>query len=431
MTQTDAERSSVEFKDEAEKRNEDYLIRVRNLVKFFPITGGVLSKVIGYVHAVDHISFDVPKGKTIGVVGESGCGKTTLGRTILRLIEPTSGEVYFDNLNIPKLPSSQMRHLRRRMQIVFQDPYASLNPRMMVKDILSEPQMVHRRTMQRKYSIPALFFLAITLISLFISLVLRLFGDSIDLSLGDFWSYSIPLPSFTQSQLDFLDSVFFPLTIYGSFGLFLFFFFLTYFIRKGPSQNQINAYILRILREVGLDKEHLNRFPHEFSGGQRQRICIARALVLNPDFLVLDEPTASVDVSVQARVLNLLKGLQKRRNLTYMFISHDLSVVTHMSDIVMVMYLGKIMEIGPKNIFTLTASMVHPYTSALGGALPVPDPEYSKKTIILKGDVPSPANPPPGCVFHTRCPEAQKICTTDEPELKMKESGHYIACHFR
>ncbi|UCE12812.1 MAG: ATP-binding cassette domain-containing protein [Candidatus Heimdallarchaeota archaeon] len=431
MAQADVEESSVELKEEVETPDEDNLIKVRNLVKFFPITGGLLSKVIGYVHAVDHISFDVPKGKTIGVVGESGCGKTTLGRTILRLVEPTSGEIYFDNHDIPNLPSNQMRHLRRRMQIVFQDPYASLNPRMMVKDILSEPQMVHRRIIQRKFSIPAFVFLLITFLGFIVSLIINQFGSAIDLSLPGVWSFSIPLPSFSPSDLDFLNSSLFPVVIYSSFALFLLFLFLAYSVRKGPSQNQINAYILRILREVGLDKEHLNRFPHEFSGGQRQRICIARALVLNPDFLVLDEPTASVDVSVQARVLNLLKGLQKKRNLTYMFISHDLSVVTHMSDIVMVMYLGKIMEIGPKNIFTLAASKVHPYTSALGGALPVPDPTYSKKAIILKGDVPSPANPPPGCVFHTRCPEAQKICTTDEPELKHKEHGHYIACHFR
>lgn len=319
------------------------LLEIKDLVKFFPITGGVLSKVIGWVHAVDHVSFIVPKGKTIGVVGESGCGKTTLGRAVLRLVEPTSGSIIFDDKDLTKIPQRRFRKYRKRMQIVFQDPYASLNPRMMVKDILTEPLRVHK---------------------------------------------TIP-------------------------------------------KDKINPYVLAILREVGLDKEHLNRFPHEFSGGQRQRVCIARALVLNPDLLVLDEPTASVDVSVQARVLNLLKRIQTRRNLTYMFISHDLSVVTHMADIILVMYLGKIMEIGTKTMFTMEKSKVHPYTSALGVAVPIPDPSLDKDVILLKGDVPSPANPPPGCVFHTRCPEARSICSEKVPVLEQKESGHSIACHFR
>lgn len=336
--------SQIETEEQIHQQEKDILLEVNDLVKYFPITGGVLSKVIGWVHAVDHVSFKVPRGTTVGIVGESGCGKTTLGRTILRLIEPTSGELIFDNIKISDLSTRRLRKYRKRMQIVFQDPYASLNPRMMVKSVLTEPLKVHK---------------------------------------------TIP-------------------------------------------KKRINPYILGILREVGLDKEHLNRFPHEFSGGQRQRICIARALVLNPDLLVLDEPTASVDVSVQARVLNLLNKLQKRRNLTYIFISHDLSVVTHMSELILVMYLGKILEIGPKRIFTMDQSSVHPYTSALGVAVPVPDPFHMKDRILLKGDVPSPANPPPGCVFHTRCPEARKICTEEEPELKEKESsGHFIACHFR
>ncbi|MHA1974525.1 MAG: ABC transporter ATP-binding protein [Candidatus Hodarchaeales archaeon] len=325
------------------EESEEILLSVRNLVKYFPITAGVLSRVVGYVHAVDNVSFDLPKGKTVGVVGESGCGKTTLGRTILRLTEPTSGDIIFQGENISEISRRKFRHYRRQMQIVFQDPYASLNPRMMIKNILREPLLIHK---------------------------------------------TIP-------------------------------------------KNKINPYILAILREVGLDKEHLNRFPHEFSGGQRQRICIARALVLNPNFIVLDEPTASVDVSVQARVLNLLKRLQKKRGLTYMFISHDLSVVTHMSDIVIVMYLGQIMEIGPKKIFTMTGKDVHPYTLALGSALPIPDPFYNKEQIILKGDVPNPANPPSGCVFHTRCPEAQPICSEKKPPMVMKDEFHYIACHFR
>ena len=341
MSQTQNVEESQETSPEIQEHGN--LLEVKDLTKFFPITGGVLSKVIGWVHAVDHVSFEVPKGKTIGVVGESGCGKTTLGRTILRLVEPTSGTIIFDNKDVSTIPQRRFRKYRKRMQIVFQDPYASLNPRMVVRNILTEPLRVHK---------------------------------------------TIP---------------------------------------KG----KINPYVLAIMREVGLDKEHLNRFPHEFSGGQRQRICIARALVLNPDLLVLDEPTASVDVSVQARVLNLFKRIQKRRGLTYMFISHDLSVVTHMADVILVMYLGKILEVGPKKMFTMEKSKVHPYTSALGVAVPIPDPSLERNVIILKGDVPSPANPPPGCVFHTRCPEARAICSEKVPELEQKESGHTIACHFR
>ncbi len=343
MSTSENQTQISDLNPEHETDETDFILSARNLVKYFPITSGIMSRVVGHVHAVDDVSFDVPRGKTIGVVGESGCGKTTLGRTILRLSQPTSGDVFFEGDNIAKMSLRKYRKYRRQMQIVFQDPYASLNPRMMVKNILREPLLVHKTLRKR----------------------------------------------------------------------------------------QINNYILRVMREVGLDLEHLNRFPHEFSGGQRQRICIARALVLNPHFVVLDEPTASVDVSVQARVLNLLKRLQKIRNLTYMFISHDLSVVTHMSDIVMVMYLGKILEIGPKRIFTLKGSEVHPYTLALGSALPIPDPLYEKKQIILRGDVPNPANPPPGCRFHTRCPEARQICTEKVPELEKTGSFHYIACHFR
>ena len=343
MSTIENQTKTSETQSEDEVTSPENILSVRNLVKFFPITSGILSRVVGHVHAVDDVSFDVPRPKTIGVVGESGCGKTTLGRTILRLGEPTSGDVFFEGENIAKISLRQYRKYRREMQIVFQDPYASLNPRMMVKNTLREPLLVHKTLKKR----------------------------------------------------------------------------------------QINNYILRVMREVGLDLEHLNRFPHEFSGGQRQRICIARALMLNPNFLVLDEPTASVDVSVQARVLNLLKRLQKLRNLTYMFISHDLSVVTHMSDTVLVMYLGKILEIGPKRIFTLKSSEVHPYTLALGSALPIPDPFYEKKQIILRGDVPNPANPPPGCRFHTRCPEARQVCTEKIPELKKTGESHHIACHFR
>ena len=322
---------------------EEVLIRVDNLVKFFPISSGLLNRVIGHVHAVDHVSFNIPRGKTVGVVGESGCGKTTLGRVILRLTEATSGKVFFKDTEISKISQRRFRKFRKNMQFVFQDPYASLNPRLMIKDALREPLMVH----------------------------------------------------------------------------------------KTIKKNKINPYILSVLREVGLDKEHLNRFPHEFSGGQRQRICIARALILNPELLILDEPTASVDVSVQARVLNLLKRLQRKRNLTYLFISHDLSVVSHMSDIIIVMYLGKIVEIGPKTVFTMEDSKIHPYTWALGAVLPIPDPSLDREKIILRGDVPSPVNPPPGCVFHTRCPIAQEICSQKEPLLEEKTPNHFIACHFR
>jgi oligopeptide/dipeptide ABC transporter ATP-binding protein len=320
------------------------ILSVQNLVKYFPITGGLFNRVLGHVHAVDDVSFNIPKGKTIGIVGESGCGKTTLGRLIVRLLDPTSGDIFFSGKKISSLKQRKFRPFRKNIQIVFQDPYASMNPRMTVKNILSEPLRVHK------------------------------------------------------------------------------------ILPKG----KINPYILSIMREVGLDMEHLHRFPHEFSGGQRQRICLARSLILNPDLIVLDEPTASVDVSVQARVLNLLKDLQEKRNLTYLFISHDLSVVTFMAESIVVMYLGKIMEFGPKTIFTMDTENVHPYTSALGVALPIPDPFIKREKIILKGDVPSPVYPPPGCVFHTRCPfNDDDRCKTEEPELKEVSPGHFIACHYR
>jgi oligopeptide/dipeptide ABC transporter ATP-binding protein len=340
---TTTQLTKEEISESKEEAEEEILIRVENLVKFFPITSGLLNRVAGHVHAVDHVSFVIPRGKTVGVVGESGCGKTTLGRVILRLTEPTSGDIYYKEHNIAKMSQRGFRKYRKNMQFVFQDPYASLNPRMMIKDTLREPLLVH----------------------------------------------------------------------------------------KPIAKNKMNPYILSVLKEVGLDREHLNRFPHEFSGGQRQRICIARALILNPDLLILDEPTASVDVSVQARVLNLLKRLQKRRNLTFLFISHDLSVVSHMADTIIVMYLGKILEIGPKTVFTMENTKIHPYTWALGAVLPIPDPWLERKKVILKGDVPSPVNPPPGCVFHTRCPLARKICAEKEPALEEKSKGHFIACHFR
>jgi oligopeptide/dipeptide ABC transporter ATP-binding protein len=354
MTMTDESKShkySVST-DEVEK----YILVLEDFVKYFPITGGVLNRTLGYVRAVDHINLKIPRGKTVGIVGESGCGKTTLGRTILRLIEPTSGKMIYNERttdtngnetfkthDLSTISSRGFRKYRKNMQIVFQDPYASMNPRMVIKSILREPLQVHHIIDKKK----------------------------------------------------------------------------------------LNLYILSVLREVGLDKEHLNRYPHEFSGGQRQRICIARALMVNPDLLILDEPTASVDVSVQARVLNLLKDIQKRRGLSFIFISHDLSVVTHMADTVVVMYLGVIMEVGPKEIFSLSLDKTHPYTNALASAVPIPDPTFTKERVILHGDVPSPVNPPSGCRFHTRCPIAEAVCSQEVPELREISEDHYIACHFR
>lgn len=343
MAITNNNNVNYSFTEVTDKSKEDYILEVNELVKYFPITGGVLNRTLGYVRAVDHVSFKIKRGSTVGIVGESGCGKTTLARLILRLTEKTSGDIYYNGTNVTSISKGKFKKYRKHIQIVFQDPYASMNPRMLVRRILAEPLSIH---------------------------------------------HIVP-------------------------------------------KKQINAYILAVLREVGLDKEHLNRYPHEFSGGQRQRICIARALMVRPDLLVLDEPTASVDVSVQARVLNLLKNIQKRRKLTYIFISHDLSVVTHMADTVIVMYLGVIMEIGPKDIFTMSLEKVHPYTNALASAIPLPDPDRAKERIILTGDVPSPINPPSGCRFHTRCPIAESICSQDVPELREIYPEHFVACHFR
>lgn len=349
------ETSSLNY-EKSPNDKEKYILEVNDLVKYFPVTSGIFNRTIGFVRAVDHVSFKIIRGQTVGVVGESGCGKTTLGRTLLRLIEPTSGSVIFNERvvaedgaesfiehDILRIGNRGFRKYRKNFQIVFQDPYASMNPRMSVKSILREPLNIH---------------------------------------------HIVP-------------------------------------------KKTINLYILSIMREVGLDKEHLNRFPHEFSGGQRQRICIARALMVNPDLLVLDEPTASVDVSVQAKVLNLLKEIQHRRQLSYIFISHDLSVVSHMSDKIIVMYLGVIVEIGPKEIFTMSIEKTHPYTFALASAIPLPDPTIEKERVLLKGEIPSPINPPSGCRFHTRCPIAESICSQEIPELREISPEHYIACHFR
>ncbi len=314
------------------------LLEVEHLKKYFPLTGGVFRKVIGYVHAVDDVSFKIYKGETVGLVGESGCGKTTTGRLLLRLIEPTSGKIKFNGKDITKLKGKDLRHLRTKMQMVFQDPFASLDPRTTIKNAVGEPLVING-------------------------------------------------------------------------------------IAKGRKMRDM---VLELLQKVGLNEDHLNRFPHEFSGGQRQRIVIARALALKPEFVVLDEPTASLDVSVQAQILNLLKDLQEEFKLTYLFISHNLSVIKHVSDRIGVMYLGKLVELSPHDIFEEAA---HPYTKALIKAVPIPDPKFKGKLGVLKGEVPSPVNPPKGCRFHPRCPEAMPICREEEPELKDIGGGHFVACH--
>lgn len=316
------------------------LLEVKNLVKHFPITKGIIfSKQVGAVKAVDGISFTVNRGETLGLVGESGCGKTTTGRVILRLIEPTSGEVWFDGKNVPELRKDELRELRKDMQIIFQDPYASLNPRMTVGDIIAEPLHIHG-------------------------------------------------------------------------------------LAKGKEREKR---VQKLLDVVGLSSFHARRFPHEFSGGQRQRIGIARALAVNPKLIICDEPVSALDVSIQAQVINLLQDLQKEFGLTYLFIAHDLSVVKHISDRVAVMYLGKIVELADKE--RLYANPKHPYTQALLSAIPIADPTVKKERIILKGDVPSPINPPSGCRFHTRCPYAMDICKQVEPEFIDTGDGHFVACH--
>jgi oligopeptide transport system ATP-binding protein len=318
------------------------LLEVEHLVKHFPIKSGILiDREVGRVQAVDDVSFGVREGETLGLVGESGCGKSTLCRTILRLIEPTSGSVRFDGREIVGLSGRALRPLRREMQMIFQDPYASLNPRKRVAQIVGDPIKQH--------------------------------GTA--------------------------------------------------------SDEGVKADVQRLLEQVGLNPEHYNRFPHEFSGGQRQRIGIARALALRPKLIIADEPVSALDVSIQAQIINLLEELQGEFELTYVFVAHDLGVVRHVADRIAVMYLGKIVEIGPTD--AVCSSPIHPYTLSLLSAVPIPDPRANKarEPIVLEGDVPSPANPPAACRFHTRCPFATEICSEVEPELIEHRPGHWAACH--
>lgn len=315
------------------------IIKVNHLKKYFPIRSGVLQKTVGYVKAVDDITFEINKGETLGLVGESGCGKSTAGRSILRLIERTEGEVYFKDRDIYKLKKEELRKMRPKMQIIFQDPYSSLNPRMTIGQIIGEALEDH----------------------------------------------------------------------------------------KLCPKNEINDKVLDVLELCGLAKYHIKRYPHEFSGGQRQRIGIARALILNPDFIVADEPVSALDVSIQSQIINLMCDLQSRLGFSYLFISHDLSVVKHISHRVGVMYLGSLVEMAPKK--ELYDNPLHPYTKALLSAVPIPDPTLKRERIILQGDIPSPANPPKGCKFHTRCPYVMDKCKTEIPEYRNLGGEHFIACH--
>ena len=318
------------------------LLQVNDLVMHFPIYRGVIRRQVGAVRAVDGVSFDVKRGETLGLVGESGCGKTTTGRTILQLYRPTAGSVVFDGVDLVVLKGEQLRKMRRKMQMIFQDPYASLNPRMTVGEIVGEPLEVHQ-------------------------------------------------------------------------------------VSKGKATRER---VRELLSVVKMNPSFSDRYPHEFSGGQRQRIGVARALALNPSLIICDEPISALDVSIQAQVVNLLEELQAKFNLTYLFIAHDLSMVRHISDRVAVMYLGVIMELADRD--EIYRNPLHPYTQALLSAIPIPDPvvDSKRKRTILKGDVPSPVNPPSGCRFRTRCPIAEAVCAEERPEFRELKPGHFVACHF-
>ena len=320
----------------------DALLSVHDLRKHFAVKGGILSRVVDQVHAVDGVSFDIAAGETLGLVGESGCGKSTTGRCILRLIEPSSGEIWFEGADVTRMDATALRSLRRDMQIIFQDPYASLNPRLTVGAIVGEA-----------------------------------------------------------------------LTIHG----------------LAKSRREHEERVVQLLETVGLQPDHMRRFPHEFSGGQRQRIGIARALAVEPKLIVCDEPVSALDVSIQAQVINLLEDLQEQFGLTYLFIAHDLSVVEHISTRIAVMYLGRVVEIAPAR--DLYDTPLHPYSEALLSAVPIPDPTVKRQRIMLQGDVPNPINPPSGCHFHTRCPIAKPDCATRVPELRESRPGHWVSCHYR
>ncbi|MBQ5950795.1 MAG: ABC transporter ATP-binding protein [Lachnospiraceae bacterium] len=324
---------------EAAEQKSEYLLEVTDLVKYFPIKSSFFKRTIGNVKAVDGVTFKIRRGETMGLVGESGCGKSTCGRTIMRLYEPTSGTVIFDGHDVSKMSTEEIRHMRPRMQMVFQDPYSSLSPRLPVGEIIGEAVREHNIVPKEEY----------------------------------------------------------------------------------------DDYISRVMEVCGLPSYYKDRYPHEFSGGQRQRICIARSLALAPEFIVCDEPVSALDVSIQAQIINLLKDLQRDFGLTYLFISHDLSVVEHISNTVGVMYLGNMVEYAEtEKIFS---NPLNPYTKALFSAIPIPDPDAKINRIILKGSIPSPANPPRGCKFHTRCAECMEICKYARPEWTEVEEGHFCACH--
>ena len=318
---------------------ENNILEVKNLQKYFPIKSGVLQRTVGHVKAVDDVSFTIKKGETFGLVGESGCGKTTIGRTIIRLTQPTGGEAIVDGVNMFDMKRKELRLARPKVQMIFQDPYSSLDPRMPVGEIIGEAVREHNIVPRSEYK----------------------------------------------------------------------------------------DYILKIMKDCGLRPYYIDRYPHEFSGGQRQRICIARALALKPDLIIADEPVSALDVSIQAQIINLMKDLQEQKGLTYLFISHDLSVVEHISNTVGVMYLGSLVEKADKK--EIFRNPMHPYTKALLSAVPIPNPDIKMNRTILQGDIPSPANPPEGCKFHTRCPKCMEVCKKQAPKFKEYQKGHMVACH--